>query len=85
VDVLKQKVGMRLKEARDRAPGIVGVTCDPTKYKEMSARALAVFSRYTDRVEPYSIDEAFLDLTGWYRDMAEAAWGMTYLRRRIRA
>jgi DNA polymerase-4 len=79
------KVGMRLKEARMKAPGIVGVTCDPTKYKELSARALSVFSRYTDRVEPYSIDEAFLDLTGWYRDMAEAAWGMTYLRRRIRA
>jgi len=37
------------------------------RYKELSERVFAVFRRFTDRVEPLSIDEAFLDVTGCER------------------
>jgi DNA polymerase IV len=34
------------------------------RYVEMSHQVMEVFRRYTDLVEPLSIDEAFLDITG---------------------
>src|SRR5256885_3257707 len=34
------------------------------RYIEMSGKLREVFRRYTDLVEPLSIDEAFLDITG---------------------
>jgi DNA polymerase-4 len=34
-------------------------------------------------MEHYSIDEAFLDLTGWYRDAAEASFALSIVKRRI--
>lgn len=37
------------------------------RYRELSRQVFAVFSRYTDRIEPLSIDEAFLDVSGCER------------------
>ncbi len=37
------------------------------RYLELSRQAFAIFSRYTDRIEPISVDEAFLDVTGCER------------------
>src|SRR5713101_8736101 len=34
------------------------------RYAEMSGQVMEVFRRFTDLVEPLSIDEAFLDVTG---------------------
>jgi len=37
------------------------------RYQEVSRQIFAIFGEYTDRVEPLSIDEAFLDVSGCER------------------
>jgi len=37
------------------------------RYRQFSDRVFAIFSRFTDRIEPLSLDEAFLDVTGCER------------------
>ncbi|MCI0479252.1 DNA polymerase IV [Candidatus Uhrbacteria bacterium] len=80
---LGMKVGMTVEEAVYRVPSAVFVENDPPKYRAVTSRVFSILHGLTDRVEHYSIDEAFLDLTGWYRDAAEAAWALTRVRRRI--
>ncbi len=77
------KVGMTVEEAKLKVPGAVFVQNDPAKYRAVTSRIFPFFHELTDRVEHYSIDECFLDLTGWYRDAAEAAWALTRVRQRI--
>ncbi|MEE9154647.1 MAG: DNA polymerase IV [candidate division NC10 bacterium] len=51
------------------------------RYEEVSERIFGIFRRYTDLVEPLSIDEAFLDVTGSTRLFGEPA----AIGRRIKA
>ncbi len=81
---LGMKVRMTVDEAKRVCPEAVFVENDPPKYRAVSSAVFSLCRELTDRVEPYSIDEAFLDLTGWYRDAAEASWALTKLRRRMR-
>lgn len=78
------KVGMTVAEAKQVVPQAVFVQNDPAKYRAVTSRVFRLFHELTDRVEHYSIDEAFLDLTGWYRDAAEASWALSRTRSRIR-
>jgi DNA polymerase-4 len=57
------KTAMTVPEARRRCPEIVLVGGDPAKYIDTSVRLLAIYAQYTDLVEVFSIDEAFLDVT----------------------
>jgi DNA polymerase-4 len=50
-------------------------------YKEVSAQMQAIFSDYTDTVEPLSLDEAFLDLT----DASACRGSATLVAQEIRA
>ncbi|MFO0764856.1 MAG: DNA polymerase IV [Patescibacteria group bacterium] len=77
------KVGMTLKEARETVPGARFVQVDPTKYRSVTKRLFKMFRDTTDKMLPYSIDEAFLDLTGWCRDEAEAAFILARIKERI--
>lgn len=77
------KAGMQIEKARELCPRIRLVQNDPPKYRSVSSKVFSMLSGLTDRLEVYSIDEAFLDLTGWYRDAAEASWALVNIRRRI--
>ncbi len=45
-------------------PKVVLLPVRMSRYKEVSERVFAIFCRFTPLVEPLSIDEAFLDVTG---------------------
>ncbi len=57
------KTAMTLPEARRLCPEIILVGGDPAKYIDTSIRILAIYTQFTDLVEVFSIDEAFLDVT----------------------
>ncbi|MBQ3669591.1 MAG: DNA polymerase IV [Clostridia bacterium] len=51
-------------QARKKCPNIVFVTPRHRFYKEISDKVNAIYHEYTDYVEPASIDESYLDMTG---------------------
>ncbi len=53
-----------ISQAWRRCPQAVYLRPRFKRYEEVSRRVFAVLARYTDLVEPLSIDEAFLDVTG---------------------
>jgi len=55
---------MSLREAGRRCPHGIFVPVDGAKYTAASKEVMAVLRRFTPLVEPISIDEAFLDVTG---------------------
>ena len=57
------KTAMPVWEAKKLYPKIILTPTTPERYRFYTARFLKVFEDYTDKIEKYSIDEAFLDLT----------------------
>ncbi len=55
---------MSLREAQRRCPDGVFVPVDGHRYQQASRDVMEVLRRFTPQVEPISIDEAFLDVTG---------------------
>ena len=55
---------MPLREAGRRCPNGIFLPVDGRKYLRVSREVMAILRRFTPLVEPISIDEAFLDVTG---------------------
>lgn len=58
------KTGMTLYQAKKLCPQVILQRADARKYAEVAAQIFLLFRDYTPQVEVYSIDEAFLDVTG---------------------
>ncbi|MFO7765922.1 MAG: DNA polymerase IV [Pelovirga sp.] len=58
------KTGMTLHEARQRCPHLQMVCANNRLYTNVSQRMIQLFQDYTPLVEVFSVDEAFLDVTG---------------------
>lgn len=54
---------MSSKEAYERCPQAIFISGNHRKYREIGYQICEIFKRYTDLVEPMSIDEAYLDVT----------------------
>ena len=54
---------MSSKEAYQRCPQAVFISGNYEKYLAVGQEVRAIFKRYTDIIEPMSIDEAYLDVT----------------------
>ena len=50
--------------AKKKCPDLIVVTPHHSKYSEISLMINEIYQEYTDLVEPFSVDESFLDITG---------------------
>ena len=66
------KTGMNTWEARQKCPHLIFVVGDNRKYTHTSSGIVRIFLEYTPLVEVFSIDEAFLDVTGSLRMFGSA-------------
>lgn len=57
------KTAMPVWDAKKLCPQIILTKTNPDRYRHYTAKFIKVFEDYTDKVEKYSIDEAFLDFT----------------------
>ncbi|UCF29948.1 MAG: DNA polymerase IV [bacterium] len=57
------RTGMALGQGLKLCPALVIVRCDHRKYSHVSAMIIDILESFTPLVEPYSVDEAFLDVT----------------------
>ena len=73
------QTGEALWQARQKCPGLVILPPCFEDYLKFSALAREIYADYTDRVEPFGLDECWLDVTG--EDGAAVAEA---IRRRIR-
>ena len=64
VRIFGVRSAMPMAEALRRAPNAIVVSPHRERYEQASEDAFAIFRRYTPLVEPLSLDEAFLDVTG---------------------
>ena len=64
------KTGESIMEAKQKCPHIILVPPHYQLYEQCSAAFIAILKNYTPHVEQYSIDEAYLDMTG-----TEKLWG----------
>lgn len=67
------KTGMVLWQARQLCPGLTVLRPHYEKYERFSRAARAIYAQFTDRQEPFGLDESWLDITGCH------AWKDGYL------
>ena len=64
---IAKKYGIKTAEtvysAKRKCPGLVIAPPHYDKYSEYSARVNAIYAKYTDMIEPFGIDESWLDIT----------------------
>jgi DNA polymerase-4 len=58
------RAAMPVGRAKRMAPNAIFVSPDHHRYSEISAKVMEIFESFTPYVEPLSLDEAFMDITG---------------------
>ena len=74
-----------LYSARRKCPDLVIVPPHHDIYREYSRRVNAIYEQYTDLVEPFGIDESWLDVTGSRRLFGDGKTIADELRARVKA
>lgn len=58
------KTGMAIWQAKQHCPDLIVVPPDMDEYMRISRLARDIYESYTDQVEPFGLDESWLDITG---------------------
>jgi len=77
------KTGMTYGEALRACPGLLLVPADPSKYSHACEELLGIWKDFTPLVELFSIDEAFLDVTGCERLIGDPVQIAIQIKERI--
>ena len=57
------KTGEAIWQAKQKCPTLVCVAPHFDKYEEYSKKAREIYGQYTDKIEPFGMDECWLDIT----------------------
>ena len=71
------KTAEAIWQARAKCPNLVLVEAHYKKYEYYSKKLREMYSEYTDKVEPFGLDECWLDMTdavGDYREAEEVSY-----------
>jgi DNA polymerase-4 len=71
--------------AKRRCPHAIIVPVHFNRYRELSNRIFAIFDEFSPLVEPLSVDEAFLDLSGTHKLLGAAEDVARRLKQRIKS
>lgn len=77
------KTGMSAFEAQKLCPNVIMFQVDYEKYEALSFQLRSIYSEYSPSVEPFSIDEVFLELTGVITNKTEALDWVMAIKQRI--
>lgn len=78
------KTGETIVEAKRKCPELILVPPNYGLYEKCSAAFLELLCQYTPCVEPYSIDEAFMDMSGTQELWGDPLTAAEEIRKRIR-
>lgn len=80
------QTGEPIWQAKKKCPDLIIVPPHYDEYIKHSKAARKIYSDYTDKIEPFGIDECWIDITGYWRDGKQAD-GKTVadeIRRRVK-
>jgi len=78
------KTAEAIWQAQAKCPGLVLVDAHHEKYEFYSKKLREMYSEYTDKVEPFGLDECWLDMTGIVSDYDEAEEIALEIRNRVK-
>ncbi len=78
------KTGDVIFEAKRKCPDLICVRPHHKIYEKYSRRIRAIYEEYTDKVEPFGIDECWLDITDTVKFFGSALDVANTLRQRIK-
>ena len=78
------QTGETIWQARQKCPSLIVVKPDMQAYHRYSKLVHNIYRQYTDSIEPFGIDEAWLDVTGSTRLFGCGAKIAFEIRRRVR-
>lgn len=78
------KTAEAIWQAQTKCPDLVLVDAHHEKYEFYSKKLREMYSEYTDKVEPFGLDECWLDMTGIVSDYDEAEEVALEIRNRVK-
>ena len=78
------KTAEAIWQAQAKCPDLVLVDAHHEKYEFYSKKLREMYSEFTDRVEPFGLDECWLDMTGVVNDYIEAEEVALEIRNRVK-